>query len=109
MLDCFICLLCDHKNDDTNNTNISINIIKTTAPLLLLKTDRSNATAVGAWRSRTSCKLHVFSIQPKITRKRSKGYRMLQNKITDRPTIRTLKTKSGMESGGGGAGQCKTI
>jgi hypothetical protein len=46
VLDCFICLSCDHKNDDTNNTNTSINIIKTTAPLLLLNTDRSNTTAV---------------------------------------------------------------
>ena len=48
----------------------------------------------------TSCKQHVFSIQqPKITRRRSRGYRGLQNKRRDRSTIRTLKTKRGMERG----------
>jgi len=48
----------------------------------------------------TSCKQHVFYIQqPKITRSHSRGYRGLQNKRRDRPTIRTLKTKSGMERG----------
>lgn len=78
--------------------------MKTSVSLLLIKSDisalRRNATVVGAWYSMTSCKQHVFSIQqPKITRRRSRGYRGLQNKRWDRPTIRTLKTKSGMERG----------
>jgi hypothetical protein len=48
----------------------------------------------------TACKQHVFSTQqPKITQRRSRGYRSLQNKRGDKPTIRTLKTKSGMDRG----------
>ena len=48
----------------------------------------------------TFFKQDVFAIkQPKITRRRSRGYRGLQNKRGDRPTIRTLWAKSGMERG----------
>ena len=48
----------------------------------------------------TFCKQHVFSTQqPKITQRPSRGYRSLHNKRGDKPTMRTLKTKSGMERG----------
>jgi hypothetical protein len=44
------------------------------------------------------CKQHLFPTKRrKITRKRSIGYRGLQNTRVDRPNISNLETKSGME------------
>jgi hypothetical protein len=72
--------------------------------LLLIKADISrlwrNATDLLVWSSMELCKQHLFPIQwPTITRKRSIGYRGLQNIRGDRPSISTLQTKSGMERG----------